>query len=393
MQRNRDDDIQASEFEILTATAFDIFTQQDVKVAVVEVGMGGRDDATNILKSKDLTIITKIGEDHQVFLGDTIEEIASHKCGIFLKDVPVIYNPTNQRSVVEIIKEEARKVGSTPLWPIGEKKELPNFVGTVWKDFLVTLRHRKQHKLAINQAWAAFRYMLHVLKTEEEGEAGNPARRSVKSQQRDRDIIMNLCWPGRLQTLNLAALEPDFGTILLDGAHNSQAAENLARYTDMQVRQGKDENSITWVVAYTKGRDINVFLQPLLREHDRVVAVEFGPVDGMPWVAAQSSEDLAAAVREQYPQAQVISWGSNIKAALGWAFQSEDPVVVTGSLYLASDVLRLARAAGVDIYNARKTEAIAKRHKGSPLRSIRKYESSPSPTRSPTRSPTWSPTG
>jgi folylpolyglutamate synthase len=364
LQRNKDEDIQASEFEILTATAFDIFTQENVKVAVVEVGMGGRDDATNILKSKDLTIITKIGEDHQAFLGNTIEEIASHKCGIFMKDVPVIYNATNQASVIEVIKEEAEKVGSTPLWPVSEKKELPNFVGAVWKDFVISLRHRDQQKIAINQAWTAFRYMLYALKKgkeeEEEEDLSFSARRSVKSQERDRNTIMNLCWPGRLQTLDLTALGSEFGEILLDGAHNFQAAENLARYTDAQVRQGKDENSITWVVACTKGRDINLFLQPLLRKHDRVVAVEFGAVDGMPWVTAQSSEEMATVIGQAYPQAQVTSWGSNIKAALGWAFKSEDPVVVTGSLYLASDVLRIVRAAGGDIYTSKKTEVLAK---------------------------------
>ena len=127
---NKQQNIGASEFELLTATAFTIFTRFKLDLAVVETGMGGRLDATNILghisndhtamenidmatfrPSPLVTAITKIGLDHQAFLGDTIEAIAREKAGIMKPGVAVLYDRTNQPSVREVLKESAQAMG------------------------------------------------------------------------------------------------------------------------------------------------------------------------------------------------------------------------------------------------------------------------------------------
>jgi folylpolyglutamate synthase len=340
LKRNKDEDIQASEFEILTATAFDIFTQEKVEVAVVEVGMGGRDDATNILKSKDLTVITRIGLDHQSFLGNTIEEIARHKCGIFVKNVPVLYSASNEASVIEVIENEATKVGTKAVWPV-KATDIPALSTTAWKDFVKSLQHREQQRLGIAQAWRAFKYMLTILRPDDK-----TLNRSRGVECHNARLMAQVQWPARLQHLNIQRLVPDAGLILLDGAHNAQAAEALANVVDNEIRGKNRDQPVTYVIASTKGRAVDDLLHRLLGSHDRVATVEYGPVDGMPWVQAQPSTELEQAVQKEYPDTETRGCGRDIQAALTWAASKGDPIVVTGSLYLASDLLRMLRDGG-----------------------------------------------
>ena len=351
LQRNRAENIGASEFEILTATAFDIFTSENVEVAVVEVGMGGRDDATNILKHKDLTILTKIGLDHQSFLGDTIEEIASHKCGIFAKDVPVIYNATNEAKVLQVINEESERVQTGRLWPVNSSTELPSLPSAAWEDFKKLMQDREQQRIAVCTAWRAYSIMYDKMRPSDK-----PAERE---KTRNAQSILNVRWPGRLQMIDVFPLIPGVIQVesraLLDGAHNSQAAENLAKVVDNEVRRIKGNGNVdggrpvTWILACTTGRDILNITDSLLRPRDRVASVEFGPVDGMPWISSQSSQQIMGAIQEKYQDVEVTSRGRDIQAALQWAFEAGDPVVIAGSLYLAGDVLRMLRDVGGNI--------------------------------------------
>lgn len=116
---SKDQDIKASEFELLTATAFDIFTREKVDVAVVEVGMGGRLDSTNVLTNTNVlvTVISKISLDHQSWLGNTLEEIAREKAGILKPGVPCIIDHTNDPSVLSTIAQRRNfvKALATPL--------------------------------------------------------------------------------------------------------------------------------------------------------------------------------------------------------------------------------------------------------------------------------------
>jgi folylpolyglutamate synthase/dihydrofolate synthase len=87
---NERNQINASEFELLTATAFTLFNENKVDVGIIEVGMGGKLDATNILNNQVVSVISKVARDHENFLGNTLEEIASHKAGILRPNVPFI---------------------------------------------------------------------------------------------------------------------------------------------------------------------------------------------------------------------------------------------------------------------------------------------------------------
>lgn len=134
--RNASEEINASEFELLTATAFEIFTHEKVDIGVIEVGMGGRLDATNILgvpvdadptsgepivRALPLaTAIAKIGLDHQSFLGTTLQAIASEKAGILKATVPLVYDSSNPPEVHDTFQNLASQIGA----PIPDRNSL-----------------------------------------------------------------------------------------------------------------------------------------------------------------------------------------------------------------------------------------------------------------------------
>lgn len=357
LERNKAEDIKASEFEILTATAFDIFTRENVQVGVVEVGMGGRDDATNILKSKSLTVITKMGLDHQGFLGNTIEEITKVKCGIFRQGVPILYSHLNEPEVVDVIKAEAAAVQAGP---VTSYEYIPSFRSRKYKAFMKGTMNRTPLKIGICTAYRA------LCALEPEFPHMVPAYLGKGKANAPQDIyanaIINTQIPGRQQYIDVESIVGEKTVVMLDGAHNPQAAEYLDSVVGYEMRDYK-YGPITWVMANTKGKDISGFLEPLVRSYDSVATVEFGPVDGMPWIEPASSQDIAHAVRELHPKVPVETFGKDIQGAIKWAVQQKSEtsrVVICGSLYLVSDVLRILRDKGkwVDGYSKVHAEQI-----------------------------------
>jgi folylpolyglutamate synthase/dihydrofolate synthase len=322
--RSRDaaEQIGASEFELLAATAFEIFTREKVEMGIVEVGMGGRLDATNVIGNKAVTVISKIGLDHQGFLGDTVEAIAREKAGIMRPGVPCVVDSTNLPSVKEVIQNHAQAIGAKVAFTSPESH--------VPKDLSVAhLAPSQRQNLAC--ALTAFRLVY------PEQAATNP--NIIQA-------IQQLQWPGRLQTVDLTAITGQTQLALLDGAHNEQSAEVLGSYVDQKLRPSLGR--VTWVLAASHGKDLAALLRPLVRPEDYVTAVAFGPVDGMPWVKATAPENiLEIAAAKELPSDHLYNAGSDVLSALKWATEvtAGGTFVIAGSLYLMSDVLRLLRAA------------------------------------------------
>lgn len=320
-QRNREDRIGATEFELLTATAFEIFHRQKVEYGVVEVGLGGKLDATNVLKQKAVTVISKIGLDHQSFLGNTIEEIALQKAGIIRPGVPCVVDGSNQPSVLKVIEEHAREVGA--------ELRFPSITSVT--DAVTTEKFEPHQIQNLACAHLAFR---------------------LACPEQDRPLahflppITQTQWPGRLQRLDISGITGHQREVLLDGAHNTQSAEVLAKYVEGHLRS--ESEPVTWVLAATQGKDMDGILGLLLKPGDQVAAVRFEPVDGMPWVkAADPAEILKEASRHGAQEAATYNAGNDVKGALTWASQAAGrrPMVIAGSLYLVSSVLRALREA------------------------------------------------
>lgn len=322
-QRDHDEKIGATEFELLAATAFEIFHRLKVEYGVIEVGLGGKLDATNIMKDKSVTVIAKIGLDHQSFLGDTIEEIALQKAGIIRSGVPCVVDDSNESSVLKVIQDHAAEVGGVELhYPSSDSALVQVLIEEGYEP------HQVQ-----NLACALLAFRLACPDFDH-------------SMSRLLPIVKQLQWPGRLQRIDLFPITGRHQEALLDGAHNSQSAEVLANYVNKHYRSRSQH--ITWVLAASKGKDVDSIMSHNVRPSDKVAAVQFGPVDGMPWVKAEDPVNLInQAVRYGVDTQNTHSSGDDVRAALEWAsgVAGEKPIVIAGSLYLVSSVLRLMREA------------------------------------------------
>lgn len=312
-ERDAREKIGASEFELLTATAFEIMEREKVDFGVIEVGMGGALDATNALKHKAVTVIAKIGLDHQFMLGDTIEEIALTKAGIMRRGVPCVVDQTNTPSVLRVVQEHAKAVGAQVIFP----------------PILSDLRNRlsvdgfEPHQVHnIAGALEAFR-----LACPNEDHSLNTLL----------PVIYQTQLPGRLQKLTISPGRE----LLLDGAHNVQSAEVLASYVDKHLRGG--EEPVSWIFAASQGKDVSGILEVLIRPNDVATAVQFGPVDGMPWVSPQEPGDILAAAGKCGAHTYTSEADAGMASVIDAALSRGGPVVVAGSLYLVSDILRWMR--------------------------------------------------
>lgn len=322
--RNRKDDIQASEFELLTATAVEAFARERIEMGVIEVGLGGRLDATNALENKAVTVISKIGLDHQSFLGNTIEQIAREKAGIMRPGVPCVLDRSNPLQVQNVIHDYAKEIGTDVIMSSTDSSFLDQLSQ---EDF----EPHQWENLAC--AYTAFHLAYTKLQS--------PLHRLLPA-------IKDLTWPGRLQKIDIRGVTGRDQPVLLDGAHNTQSAEVLGAYVNGKLRPGSSK--VTWVLAASKGKELDGILKPLLQPGDCVAAVEFGPVDGMPWVEAMGSQEiLSSASSTGVGASQLYDSGRDLSGALRWAVEaaSGGPIVVAGSLYLASDILRTIRDAEV----------------------------------------------
>ncbi|KAF2840598.1 FolC bifunctional protein [Patellaria atrata CBS 101060] len=321
LHRNEVERIGASEFEVLTATAFEFFSGEGIEVGVVEVGMGGRLDATNILTNPLVTVIAKIGLDHQAFLGDTLNAIAIEKAGIMKPGVPCVVDPTNDPDALSAIKEAAAKVeGVTLHYPtLPPKFTIPSGM--------------PEHQVT-NLATAYIALSLALPRLDSPEPISLPA---IPAQLPT--------FPGRLSSQSLTTLTGRKASVLLDGAHNPQSAAALSSHVSTHLRPLSPDGSVTWLLAVTQGKDLPGLLSVLLQPGDRLVATAFGPVDGMPWVQATKAEELAQIAEETVRGLAEVRAMDEMRAALevACAVGREGPLVTAGSLYLVGDVLRVMR--------------------------------------------------
>lgn len=320
--------IEASEFEILTATAFEIFNREKVEVGVVEVGLGGRMDATNVLHNTAVTVITKIGYDHQFLLGNSLEEIAYQKAGIMRRGVPCVVDNTNEPGVLDVLDRYAKEIGAGPLIKVPQHGNYNSRL----RDCLEKNSLEPHQRVNLRCAFEAVKETLTQL----------------HPQQDPLDLLqaaVDAPWRGRLQKQSIESLTGRKEDVLIDGAHNGQSAAVLGSYVNDKLRHGAQ--CVTWVLAASRGKDLQELLRPLVRNGDNVVAVEFGPVDGMPWVHPASAGEILDMSRRGLGLEEHCNAGRDVLGALQWSSNTAGggPLVVAGSLYLVSDVLRLLRDA------------------------------------------------
>ncbi|WP_076068353.1 bifunctional folylpolyglutamate synthase/dihydrofolate synthase [Sphingomonas montana] len=317
-------DIGPSFFEITTAAAFLAFARTPADACIVEVGLGGRLDATNVLAGPAACGIAQLGIDHQAFLGDRIEDIAAEKAGIAKPGVPLV-TMAYPAALASRVADVALAAGA-PLLPAGDAWSFMVEPGAVrYTDDRGTLRldlpaldgPHQPGNLAL--AVAMLRHQRQVAVPDAALVAAGPAAR----------------WPARMQRIRRGTLFdrlPAGADLHIDGAHNPAAARAVAPH--LRALRG-DGRPLVLVAGLLANKDAAGVLAPLVGVVDRLIAV---PVPGH---ATHDPATLAAAARGSGIAADAVSdiGAAILRIAMEAAPDRPPHVVVIGSLYLAGTVL------------------------------------------------------
>ena len=300
-------------FEVETAISFLYFKEEKVDYALIEVGMGGRMDATNVIRHPELTVISSISYDHQAFLGDTLEEIAWQKAGIIKESCPVVLSE-NSDEVCKVIEQEAtkKKVKCIEIKPTDYEvlSETPYGSTFLWKEqrYETKLPGRHQVSNAVT-ALAASEYLFRKAIAEELDEM------NVKSAQQGG--IIRTCWPGRLEVLKK---EPLF---YRDGAHNPDGAKKLAAFLQKYFTNKK----IIYIMGVLKDKEYKKMLRYLMPMAKEVYVFKPKNERGL------SAQILADTIKEVADVSVTIE--SDVNAAVFRALDTakpDDVLVACGSL-------------------------------------------------------------
>ncbi len=298
-----------TQFEVFTAAAWQYFADQRVDVAVVEVGLGGRLDATNVFKQPLATVIVSIGRDHWQRLGDTLAAIATEKAGILKPGVQAITGPLPPEAKA-VVTARAAELQAPITWvnPAEEVTDAAGKPALQYEGIQYSQTLLGDHQ-RVNSACAIA--TLQHLRTQ--GWQISPAALTQGMAQ--------VRWPGRLQRAQWQG-QP----LLIDGAHNEDAARSLRAYLDKTY----PDQAITWLMGMLQTKDHAGVFAALLRKGDRLHLVH---VPGH-----LSAEPAAlATLAQQTCQLALTQIHPDLAAGLTAATQSAtatSPVVLCGSLYL-----------------------------------------------------------
>lgn len=312
-------------FEVSTAAAFLLFADAGVDVAVVEVGLGGRWDATNVI-TPVAGAITTIDFDHERHLGSTLAAIAAEKAGIAKRGVPLVVGEVPDEAW-RAIDEAARHAGA-PVTRVktGTTVEAPVVDGHVHLSATTPVAHYGPVRLALGGAHQAGNALVAIRLLEAFGAAiGRPITSAHVEAGLGR-----VQWPARLEWLR----HPGSGTrVLIDAAHNPAGARALASYLSMALVP-----PVTLVTSVMADKDVAGVLGPLLPHVARVIVTEAATPRAMPAGA------LAREVARHAATGTAIEAVRDPDAAVARARTFPDPVVLAGSIYLVGPL----RAALVD---------------------------------------------
>lgn len=313
-------------FEAVTAAAFLLFAETPADLVVLEVGMGGRHDATNVIPQPAVSVICPIDFDHQAFLGDTLDMIAGEKAGILKPGRPAVIARQAPHALARI-EAEAARVGASLLQ-----------AGVAFDAFPTPTGMALQTETQFFDLPAPALFGPHQI---DNAALAAMAALTLADPRLDRAAIAaglaRATWPARMQPLTrgpLAAIAQAAGAELwLDGGHNPHAGRALAAAV-AQLDQRRPAAATTLIVGMLRTKDASGFLAPLRAVADTLIAV---PVPGSD--AARAPEDLAAEARAQGFAAAPVA---DIHEAVRRAAKPNARVLICGSLYLAGDVLSVS---------------------------------------------------
>lgn len=344
-----------TEFEVVTAIGFLYFCEQAVDFLVLEVGMGGRLDATNVATPL-ISVITPISLDHQEYLGSTLSAIAKEKCGIIKPGVPVVTSP-QEPEAMQVIEETCKRLNCKLLKVIGEESISKN----------CGLYDTVTYKLVSDDADGLvfdlktpknqFKNLeIHLIGRHQLSNAATAVTAVDVLNMQGIDIkreaiyagLKNARWPGRLEKISQKPL------ILIDGAHNIAGVKTLK---DALIRYYKDKKKIL-VLGILKDKDYREMLKEIVPIADAVITT--APLSPRALNASELANTICKMLGgrtieindkdRQYVLSDRIPIYSreNIEDALNLALSltnsKEDMIVFAGSLYMIGYVRTLIKA-------------------------------------------------
>jgi dihydrofolate synthase/folylpolyglutamate synthase len=315
-------DVHPTFFEMTTAAAFALFERAGVDAAVVEVGLGGRLDATNVL-NPSVTAITTIARDHEQHLGERIGDIAAEKAGIIKPGVPVVVGRLGD-DAFEVIGARARAQNAALVVAhagvradvISTSEDGIDFtLATPWRDYgRLHLSLNGEHQ--IDNAIVAVRA---VEELESQGwfGGGDPATLSAV-----REGLRDVRWPGRLQWMRASGNRQ----ALLDAAHNPAGASALAAFL------ARDAVRHPIVFAAMRDKDVAGIVEVLAPAVSMFIATRASNA------RSHTPESLAELIARHAPGAAIATAASAVEA-LELAWSHDRIIVVAGSIFLLGDVV------------------------------------------------------
>lgn len=319
-----------SYFEAWTAVAFASFARHPADFTILETGLGGRLDATNVVSKPLATIITRLSYDHREYLGDTLDKIAREKAGIFRSSVPCFTSHQPDSMALQALREEADKIKAPLLvgekdWKIEIQENGFRFIDQsrdldLPKPALLGLHQYQNAGLAI----AALSVLKHPV--------------SPAAIERG---LGTVDWPARLQRLSskrVTALAPEKAEVWLDGGHNDSAGEVLAQQIALWKKEdGESPKPLYVVFGMLTTKNPSEFLSPFAKD---IAEIRTVPIPDTPLAAdptALAEEVRKTGVASVRPSPSVAAALADLRAGKNGTNPAR--ILICGSLYLAGAVL------------------------------------------------------
>jgi dihydrofolate synthase / folylpolyglutamate synthase len=310
-------------FEIETAAAFVLFARSPADYLLLEVGLGGRLDATNVIERPLASVVTPVSMDHVEFLGDTIEKIAAEKAGIFRAGVPAVIAP--QTDLIAAVLERHAERARAPLHAAGRQ----------WHAGVEHGRLVYQDEKGLLDLPPPKLFGRHQFDNAGTAIAALRAAGVALPAKAIEQGLMRAEWPARLQRLTsgqLVSLAPLGAELWLDGGHNADGGRAIAAALgDLEERVSRP---LVLVVGMLSTKDRSAFLHNFTGLVRRVFGVPIHQDKGVP------ADEIAASARAAGMPADATESIEDALTKIGaLGFDPPPRILITGSLYLAGEVL------------------------------------------------------
>lgn len=310
-----------TEFEIITCAMFLYFCRQNVDYAVIEVGMGGRLDSTNVIMPI-LSVITSISYDHMQVLGDTLSKIAYEKAGIIKNNIPVILYPQGEDSY-KVIKDVAHERNSKLIEVQRNSVTLKNIDDNCFQHICVnTSKEIYEIKLSLLGSHQLLNCATAIYAIEELITQGIKIQKSSILR-----ALENVKWPGRLEVMRKKPL------VVIDGAHNIDGIKMLSKSIDTYFKYQK----LTIILGILADKQVDNMANVIAAKADKIITIT--PHNAR----AESADELLKVVKRYNINCEAVNdYEEAYNKALGYS-NDNDMILISGSLSTIGEMKKIIR--------------------------------------------------